>query len=56
MKLSSSSLIAAALAAIAGSVIAVPAPHARPLEQVNLFERDVNIYSWFQQQSVLRHA
>jgi len=46
MKLSSTILIAAALAAIAGSAIAAPCPlHARALEQFNLFERDLDIKS-----------
>jgi len=43
MKLSSISLIAAALAIIAGSTAAAPAA-LRPAEK-NLFERDVDIYS-----------
>jgi len=47
MRLSSVSLIAAALTAIAGSVIAVPGPlHARALEDVNsLSKRDIDVYS-----------
>jgi len=47
MKLSSVSLIIAALAAIAGSTVAAPGPlHARALEDVNSFsERDVDVYS-----------
>ena len=47
MRLSSVSLIAAALTAIAGSVIAVPGPlHARALEDVNLLaKRDIDVYS-----------
>ena len=46
MKLSSISLaIAATLAAIAGNVIAAPIPvHEHALEQVDLFERDVDIF------------
>lgn len=40
MKLSSISLVGAALAAIVVSIIAAPVPHS--LEQVNLFERDVD--------------
>jgi len=47
MRLSSVSLIAAALAATAGSVMAAPRPlHARALEDVNsLSERDVDVHS-----------
>jgi len=46
MKLSSTFLIAAAIAAIAGSAIAAPGPlHARALEQFNLFERDLDVES-----------
>jgi len=47
MRLSSISLIAATLAAIAGSVIAAPRPlHARALEGINsLSECDVDVYS-----------
>jgi len=47
MRLSSVSLIGAALAAIAGSVIAAPLPlHARALEDINsLSERDVDVYN-----------
>ena len=45
MKFSSISLIAAALSAIAGSTIAAPVPlWARALEQVNSFERDLDVY------------
>src|SRR6266568_1991531 len=43
MKLSSISLISAALSA--GSAIAAPGPlRVRALEQVNLFERDLDVY------------
>jgi len=47
MRLSSVSLIATALAAIAGSVIAAPRPlHVRALEDINpLSERNVDVYS-----------
>jgi len=47
MRLSSISLIATALAAIAGSVIAAPRPlHVRALEDINpLSERNVDVYS-----------
>ena len=45
MKLSSISLIAAALAATAGSAIAVPRPlSAHALEQANLFQRDPDVH------------
>ena len=45
MKFASISLIAAALAAIAGSAIAAPDPlYARALEKVNWFERDLDFY------------
>ena len=50
MKLSSISLIVSALAAFSGSAVAAPAPlYARALEQVNSFERDLDVYpreSW----------
>lgn len=46
MKLSLISLIAATLAGIAGSAVATPVPlHARTLQQVDSYERDINIYS-----------
>jgi len=45
MKFSSISLLAAALAAIAGGAMAAPGlPYARALEQVNTFERDLDVY------------
>ena len=46
MKILSISFIAAVLAAVADSTAAAAAPlHARSLEQVNSFQRDVDIYS-----------
>jgi len=45
MKLSPISLIAAALAATAGCAIAIPRPlHAYALEQVNSFQRDLDVH------------
>jgi len=57
MKPSSVSLIATALAAIAGSSIAAPGPlHARALEDVNSFsERDVDVYSRESGLALLEH-